>query len=119
MTRILAYCGIVCSACPAYLATRSRDPAALARAAEVFRREYGIAGATAENVRCAGCPSDDGPRAGQMPGCPILACARGRSLPHCAACSEYVCGTLARFLRSHPDERATLDALRETGLATD
>lgn len=113
MTHILAYCGIRCSECPAYVATQSGDRAALAEAAEIFRTQYGVADATAENVLCDGCPSDTGRHAGEVPGCPIRACARGRDLPHCAACNEYVCGTLAQFLRSHPKERATLDALRD------
>ncbi len=43
MERILAYCGLVCSECPAYLATQAGDTAALEEvAARVTLSNYPV-----------------------------------------------------------------------------
>lgn len=43
MQEIIAYCGIMCSDCEAYLATLAGDVEALARVAERWNRQYDLA----------------------------------------------------------------------------
>ena len=48
MSKIIAYCGLVCSDCAAYAATQSNDPAALERVAAQWREEFSSPEITAE-----------------------------------------------------------------------
>ena len=40
MDRMVAYCGIVCTDCPGFIATQAEDTAELERLAEHSRTEY-------------------------------------------------------------------------------
>ncbi len=42
MSRIIAYCGLVCSNCPAFLATKNDDDAAREKTAAFYAKEYGF-----------------------------------------------------------------------------
>ena len=59
MDQLLAVCGLDCAACPAFVATKADDLAALAKLAEDWGRQFGFA-ATPENIRCHGCGAKDG-----------------------------------------------------------
>ena len=50
--QLLAYCGIDCSACPAYIATQANDIDRLtALAQEWFERNAGVAAPTQQDLR--------------------------------------------------------------------
>jgi hypothetical protein len=40
MEPLIAYCGLTCSHCPAYIATQAGDRAELERVAAMWREEY-------------------------------------------------------------------------------
>ncbi|MBM3297286.1 MAG: DUF3795 domain-containing protein, partial [Candidatus Aminicenantes bacterium] len=42
MNKIIAYCGLVCSDCPAYIATQAGDKPALDKVVEQWRTEYNV-----------------------------------------------------------------------------
>ena len=112
MTRIVAYCGLVCSECPSYVHTQSGNMEELARLAERTKAEHGIADATAESVMCDGCLSAEGRKIGYCAECAIRACGVARGVAHCAACADYACDKLDGFFEMVPAARTTLDALR-------
>lgn len=110
--RIIGACGIVCSECPAYIATQADDDVLRARTAREWSVMY-HADIQAENIDCDGCPSD-GPRLfHHCNECEIRACAREKKLAHCAACPEYACKKLQDFFAMVPPARETLDGLRK------
>ncbi|MBN1976865.1 MAG: DUF3795 domain-containing protein [Anaerolineae bacterium] len=114
MGQMIAYCGLDCGHCPAYVATQADDREGLERTAAMWREQFNAPEITADSIVCDGCMVADGGRiAGYCSICGIRACARARSLGTCAPCAEYVgCGKLAPFHEHSPEAKATLDAIR-------
>ena len=112
MARVIAYCGLVCSDCPAYVATKADDPNAIERVAAQWREEYNAPTMTAESVWCDGCPGKEGRKCAHCAECDIRACAVSKGYATCADCAEYPCERLGAFFGYVPQARTTLDALR-------
>ena len=98
MDKIIAYCGLVCSDCPAYIATQANDPEALGQVLERWREEFNAPHITVEDILCDGCQAHYGRLNGYCRRCPIRPCGLARSVPNCAHCDEYVCEQLERLL---------------------
>lgn len=110
--KIVGACGIVCSGCPAYIATQTNDDALRARTAAEWSAMY-HADIKPENINCDGCPSA-GPRLfAHCLECEIRKCAHGRKLVTCASCSEYACRKLQEFFAMVPQAKETLDGMRK------
>ncbi|MBC8496785.1 MAG: DUF3795 domain-containing protein [Anaerolineales bacterium] len=116
MDKIIAYCGLVCSECPAYIATQADDRAALEQVAAQWSEEYNVPDITVEAVICDGCLGTDGHKCAHCSDCEIRACAMERGVVNCAHCDEYICEKLEGFFGFVPDVRVTLDAIH-AGLA--
>lgn len=113
MDKIIAYCGLNCAECPAYLATQSGDPAALEHVAAEWRVAFNAPEITAAGIICDGCLATIGGRlAGYCGMCEIRACALERNMVTCAFCPDYGCARLESFLAQAPAARATLEQLR-------
>lgn len=112
MERIVAYCGLVCSECPAYLATQAADLAAKERVLAEWRVVYEHPTMTIEDVTCDGCTTVGGRLGGNPPGCPIRLCAIGRAVAHCGECAEYACDKLDGVHGAVPGAKLLLDELR-------
>lgn len=111
MDRIIAYCGLVCSDCPAYIATQADDRVALERTAAQWREEYNAPNITVASVICDGCLS--GPRkCSHCAECQIRACGVERGVANCAHCADYACEKLEGFFGMVPDARTVLDGIR-------
>jgi hypothetical protein len=110
----IAYCGLVCSDCPAYVATQADDRAALEQVAAKWREEYDAPDITVESVICDGCVTADGRHCGHWFECDIRACGMERDVVNCAYCADYDgCEKIEGFFGFVPDARATLDAIRQ------
>lgn len=110
---IIAYCGLVCSDCPAYIATQANDQAALEAVAAQWRAEYNAPGITVASVLCDGCLS--GPnKCGHCGECEIRACGVERGVANCAHCADYACDKLQRYFGFAPQMRTMLDQIRQT-----
>ncbi|MBN2346814.1 MAG: DUF3795 domain-containing protein [Candidatus Aminicenantes bacterium] len=111
MKKIIGYCGITCSGCPAYIATQRDDDALRARTAQEWSAMF-HADIKPGDIQCDGCPGN-GPRLfAHCLECEFRTCAREKKVPTCAACPEYPCRKLDEFLAQVPEARATLEALR-------
>ena len=113
MDKIIAFCGLTCTECDAYLATQANDRAALERVATKWREEYNSPNVTVEYVICDGCLAGDGRLGGHCLECRIRACGVARGVPNCAMCDDYACDELQGFFGFVPTARATLDAIRQ------
>jgi hypothetical protein len=116
MDEIIAYCGLLCTDCPAYVATQANDRAALERVAAEWREEFNAPNITVESVMCDGCLTDDGYKCGHCAECEIRACGQERGVINCAYCADYACEKLQGFFSFVPDARTRLDGIR-AGLA--
>jgi hypothetical protein len=107
MPAIVAPCGLSCSTCPAYLATRQNDDAARARlAAQYTTPAYPL---TPADVNCDGCPAPDERVMSFCRGCDIRRCGQERAVTSCALCDDYPCAKLAKI---EPEARAKLAEIR-------
>jgi hypothetical protein len=111
MDRMVAYCGLVCSDCPAYVATQANDQDGLERVAAQWREDYGAPGITVESVICDGCVTE-GRKCAHCFECAIRACGMGRGVENCGHCEEYGCEKVAGLFAMAPDVKVVLDGVR-------
>lgn len=109
---MIAYCGLICTSCPAYLATRANDQQKARETAEMWSRDYNTT-VTVEDVWCDGCLVE-GKKCAHCGECQIRACARGKNVDNCAQCDDYACETLSQLLDVVPAAKETLDRIRES-----
>jgi hypothetical protein len=113
MQSIIAYCGLICSDCPASVATQADDWAALERVAAQWREQFNAPDITADSIICDGCLGSDGGRlSGYCSVCEIRACGVARGVVNCAHCTDCACERLEAFLSQAPHARAVLDEIR-------
>lgn len=112
MERIVAYCGLVCSECEAYVATQANDLETLERLAQHAREEFGVEDATVETTMCDGCLAESGRQIAYCATCEIRACGVERGVVNCAHCADYACEKLEGFFAQVPDARSVLDEIR-------
>jgi hypothetical protein len=113
MDRIVAYCGLVCTNCPAYTATQADDRAALERVAAEWREAFNAPQITADSIVCDGCLGHNGGRlSGYCLECQIRACGVERGVVNCAHCADYACEKLEGFFGHAEEARAVLDEVR-------
>lgn len=111
MDGMIAYCGLICTDCPAYLATQADDREALERVAAQWREQFNEPRITADAVICDGC-LDEGRKAGYCSTCEIRACAAGHGVINCGHCDDYACEKLEGFFAHAPEAHTLLDQLR-------
>jgi hypothetical protein len=112
MEKMIAYCGLTCTDCPAYTATQANDREALERVAAQWRKAFKAPEITADSILCDGCLNSNGRLSGYCKSCQIRVCAGERGVTNCAACDEYACETLRGFFKHAPEAENTLDSLR-------
>ena len=110
--RKVAYCGLVCTDCPAYIATRTGDTELLRKTAE----RWSAPGSKVDpdDILCDGCLST-GRRTTFCTMCKVRACARGRHVRNCAGCVEYPCSLLEahwQFMKAVDEAKPVLDDIR-------
>jgi hypothetical protein len=111
MQEMVAYCGIVCTECPAYKATKSNDDKARAKIAEEWSKEYQHP-LKAEDINCDGCLTAGDVHVGYCNVCEIRSCGSGREVLNCAHCVEYPCRKLTDFHSRAGDAKAKLESIR-------
>ncbi len=122
MSKMIAYCGLVCTDCPAYIATLAFDRGdmdTVQQMVEKSRTDFGDPNITAEGLMCDGCIGDVSAgqtlrQCGYCAECAVRACAVERGVVNCAHCDAYVCDTLSRFFGMAAHARVTLDQIRAT-----
>lgn len=111
--KMIAKCGIVCTECPAYIATRNNDDALRAETAKKWSAMFKT-DIQAADIHCVGCQSETGPLFNYCNSCEIRKCAMEKKASTCAACPEYSCQKLDAFLVQVPEARTVLEGLRKT-----
>ncbi|MEA3238423.1 MAG: DUF3795 domain-containing protein [Candidatus Bipolaricaulota bacterium] len=112
MEKMIAYCGLVCTECPAYIATRNNDQGALKKVAEQWSKEFN-ATLTADDCACDGCLATTDRHMSHCAECKIRACAIEKKVRNCAHCTDYPCDELQGFFSLAPEAQATLEQIRQ------
>lgn len=110
MEEMVAYCGIVCTECPAYVATQSDDTEELKRVAEMWSNEEWQL--KSEDIICDGCLPGHTRYSLFCSDCETRSCAIARGVVNCAHCEDYACDKLTRTFEMVPEAKAKLDELR-------
>ncbi len=112
MDKMIAYCGLVCTDCKAYIATQANDLDALERMATKAREQFNMPDIAIEAIMCDGCLGDEGRKGGYCRQCPVRACGVERGVVNCAHCTDYACDELTSFFGRAPHAQAMLDEIR-------
>lgn len=108
---MIAYCGLDCSKCDAYLATIENSDIKRMETARKWSKmlRHKI---KPEQVNCEGCRSG-GMNFFHCTKCKIRQCCISKNIDHCAACTKYICSMLAPFLKLAPEAGLALEKLRK------
>jgi hypothetical protein len=111
MAKIIAYCGLICSECDAFIATARNDQALRKKVAARWTEEYHHP-MKPEDINCVGCTSVKGAHIGYCSLCEIRTCGLKHKVSTCASCPEYACEKLTKFFAMAPAAKSTLEGLR-------
>ncbi len=114
MAKIQAYCGLDCSECEAYIATRDNDQAGLAATAEKWAKQFGGRNLGPEICICDGCTTGKRMSTAHAETCALRLCASTRGVATCAHCDDYGCEILQGFFTLAPVLKEKLEAIRKT-----
>ena len=99
MDKMIAFCGLVCTECPAFLATQKDDDAKRKKVAETWSKQFNV-DIKPEQVNCDGCPSEGKRVFFYCSICEIRKCGQEKRVENCAHCNEYACDKLERLYLS-------------------
>ncbi len=107
MTKKIAYCGLDCNECPAFIATREDDDEKRAEVATTWSQLYNHDIAP-ESINCDGCKSNSDRLFSHCSVCQIRKCAKDKGLATCAACDDFACDPLKDLLKMAPEAKENL-----------
>ena len=108
MKKMIAYCGLDCEACDAYLATKNNDDVLRAKTAKLWSELNGVE-ITPEMINCEGCRADGVKTPYCESLCPIRQCALGKNYDTCGGCAEMsACEKVAMVISNNEEARNNL-----------
>jgi len=112
MDRMIAYCGLVCTECPAFIATQQNDDAKRKKVAEMWSEEYKMS-VKPEDINCDGCTSGSKRLVTYCAFCEVRKCGQGKGVINCAYCDDYGCEKLTKFFKMAPQAKQSLEKIRK------
>jgi hypothetical protein len=112
MERMIACCGLVCSECPAFIATQKNDFAEKVKVAKIWSEMY-KSEIKPEDINCDGCLAKTERHIAYYSTCEIRKCASEKNLKNCAYCDDYPCSKLNEFLNMAPEAKTNLEGIRK------
>ena len=108
MKKMIAYCGLDCEKCDAYLATVNDDQALREKTAKAWA-ELNHAPILPEHINCLGCRADGVKTVFCDSLCEIRRCALKRGVETCGDCPDMEqCRTVGMIFESAPEVRYNL-----------
>ncbi len=112
MDKIIAYCGLVCTDCPAYIAKQTDDNELREKTAKEWATAFNP-DIRAEMINCDGCNSKD-TLFFHCNHCKIRACCIEKGIDNCAYCDDYICDDkLKPFIDNAPNAKILLDEIKK------
>lgn len=116
MAKLIAYCGLDCSGCPAYMATQESDQEGLEKTAAEWSKQFGME-MKPEEIICDGCATPSERKTSYCSTCEIRVCCIEKGKENCGSCEEYMCAKLDQFLKQAPEAKEGLEEIRERNKA--
>ncbi|MCG8565076.1 MAG: DUF3795 domain-containing protein [Desulfobacterales bacterium] len=113
MEETIAFCGLDCSQCPSFLATRADDDKARNQVSKWLARTYDIHIPPRE-INCDGCQDKNGRRLSYCAQCKVRACAVAKEFSTCAQCPDQPCADLKTFHAFSPEAEKAFNRLVKT-----
>ncbi|MBN2542159.1 DUF3795 domain-containing protein [bacterium] len=112
MEKILAFCGIMCSSCPAYIATQEDDDEKRRKIVDEWNsKEFPL---KLEDINCDGCLPFAKKLLPFCNECTVRICALDKGVENCAYCDDYPCQKLEFPWSMAKDAKDRLDDIRKT-----
>jgi hypothetical protein len=112
MEKLIAYCGLVCTDCGAYIATQNNDAEKRKEIAaewtEKYKRDF-----KPEDINCDGCIRETPKVIEHLNICEVRKCGRSRKVVNCAYCDDYACEKLEGYFKMAPVMKANLEEIRK------
>jgi hypothetical protein len=112
MDKMVAYCGLTCTDCPAFIATHKDDDDERKKVAEEWSKDYN-ATLKPEDINCDGCVTDSENLFSHTKVCEIRKCGKDKKVENCAHCDEYACDRLTEFFKMAPEAKTNLEEIRK------
>ena len=109
---MLAYCGLDCEKCEAYIATKTNDDVLREKVAKEWTEIYNVP-VKKEDINCLGCKGDGIKVMYCEQLCEVRKCAIANKVNNCSECKDYICPKLEEIFKFGPDAKENLDKLKE------
>ena len=110
MKTMIAYCGLDCEKCDAYIATIQNDRNLREKTAKLWTELNGVE-ITPEMIHCEGCRANGVKTPYCESLCPVRQCAMNRNMETCGSCAEINnCGKVGAIIGNNPEARKNLEA---------
>ncbi|MFW9907658.1 MAG: DUF3795 domain-containing protein [Candidatus Thorarchaeota archaeon] len=97
----MAYCGLDCEECPAFVARINNDNKLRVETQKKWDSpQYPV---SIEDINCEGCKVENGIHFRWSSQCIVRACASQKGVETCAHCKDYICNTLSTWLMQAGD----------------
>jgi hypothetical protein len=112
MGKIVAFCGLNCTDCQAFIATKENNNEKRKETAKAWSTpEYPL---KPEDINCDGCfPTKNGRIISFVKACTIRQCGIQKQVENCAHCTDYPCPKLTPTHKQSPQAKQTLDNIHK------
>ena len=118
MNESISFCGLVCTSCPIYLATRETDETKKEKMIydiiDMCKTHYGIDYNYEDINDCDGCKKSNGRLFFGCKDCKIRICAIEKGIENCAYCEEYACDKLHGIFKTEPGAKTRLELIHNS-----
>jgi hypothetical protein len=108
----IAYCGLICTDCAAYIATQNDDDDMRKETAATWSKEYNV-DIKPEDINCDGCIIGTDRVVGHAHVCTVRKCGQEKGVINCAYCEDYICDELGKYFEMAQVMKANLEEIRK------
>ncbi len=112
MSKVIAYCGLICNDCPAFVATEKNDEEQKQKISKEWSSpDYEV---SPDEISCKGCNSGSEILLKFCKECEIRQCGIEKKMNNCAYCGEYPCSKLDVLFKNSPQNKEALDKVHKS-----
>ena len=113
MQEMIAYCGLVCTGCPTYIATQEDSDTLRKQVVDKWSSDqYPM---KIEDINCDGCLTEGKRLIKFCSECEVRACGSAKKVETCAHCEDYACSKLENLWKmiSSTEAKERLDSIKK------